>query len=46
MKVFRLYRHKKYGEPIDPPKPLPSENSPDKSDLSGEIDDIKNRRMN
>lgn len=20
MKVFRLYRHKKYGEPLEPPK--------------------------
>ena len=44
MKLYRLFRHKKYGEPIDPPKPI--EPSPDKSDISGEIDDIKERRMN
>ena len=46
MKLFRLFRHKKYGEPLDPPKPIIQEPSPDKSDLSGEIDDIKERRMN
>jgi hypothetical protein len=35
MKVYRLFRHKKYGEPLTPPKPI-LEESPTKSNDSME----------
>lgn len=45
MKVFRLFRHKKYGEPIEPPKPVDEENE-EEHNYAQDVEDIlkKNKK--
>ena len=45
MKVFRLFRHKKYGEPLEPPKPIQSSRENGSDSSSPDLEEIKIRRM-